>query len=157
MKEIPRMVEGHHDDHQAAPHVHVAPEYVAAKWAVENGAKVAFIDVPVGSSLAPHERGGGGDEDVEEEEDEHAHEEHSVQSPLFHGLFLIGYIIPIVLLAKKIAIPIYYLFKPPIPQPYYWFPYVGLGIVAVSILYSIWLVRRDPGLGDRVGSIVADE
>ena len=56
-----------------------------------------------------------------------------------------------------IAIPIYYLFKPPIPQPYYWFPYVALGIVAVSILYSIWLVRRDPGLGDRVGSIVADE
>ena len=56
-----------------------------------------------------------------------------------------------------IAIPIYYLFKPPIPQPYYWFPYVGLGIVAVSILYSIWLVRRYPGLGDRVGSIIADE
>jgi amino acid transporter len=56
-----------------------------------------------------------------------------------------------------IAIPIYYLFKPPIPQPYFWFPYVGLGIVAVSILYSIWLVRRDPGLGDRVGSIIADE
>jgi amino acid transporter len=56
-----------------------------------------------------------------------------------------------------IAIPIYYLFKPPIPQPYYWFPYVGLGIVAVSILYSVWLVRRDPGLGDRVGSIIADE
>jgi len=27
----------------------------------------------------------------------------------------------------------------------------------VSILYSIWLVRRDPGLGDRVGSIIADE
>jgi len=24
-------------------------------------------------------------------------------------------------------------------------------------LYSIFLVRRDPGLGDRVGSIVADE
>jgi amino acid transporter len=56
-----------------------------------------------------------------------------------------------------IAIPIYYLFKPPIPQPYYWFPYVGLGIVAVSIIYSMWLVRRDPGLGERVGSIVADE
>jgi len=56
-----------------------------------------------------------------------------------------------------IAIPIYYLFKPPIPQPYYWFPYVGLGIVAVSIVYAILLVRRDPGLGDRVGSIVADE
>jgi hypothetical protein len=27
----------------------------------------------------------------------------------------------------------------------------------VAILYAVWLVRRDPGLGDRVGSIVADE
>jgi len=27
----------------------------------------------------------------------------------------------------------------------------------VFILYSIVLVRRDPGLGDRVGSIIADE
>ena len=43
------------------------------------------------------------------------------------------------------------------PQPYDWFPYAALGIVMVSILYAIWLVRRDPGLGDRVGSIVADE
>jgi hypothetical protein len=57
-----------------------------------------------------------------------------------------------------VGIPIYYLFHPsPAIQPYDWFPWVGLGLVAVSILYSIWLVRRDPGLGDRVGSIVADE
>jgi amino acid transporter len=56
-----------------------------------------------------------------------------------------------------IAIPVYYLCKPPQPQPYDWFP-IAAGIIAVlSILYSIWLVRRDPGLGDRVGSIVADE
>jgi hypothetical protein len=34
---------------------------------------------------------------------------------------------------------------------------VGLGLIVMSIVYSIWLVRRDPGLGDRVGSIVADE
>src|SRR5579863_9741342 len=33
-----------------------------------------------------------------------------------------------------IAIPIYYLFKPPQPQPYNWFPWVGVGIVPVSIL-----------------------
>ena len=26
----------------------------------------------------------------------------------------------------------------------------------VSVIYSIWLVRRDPGLGDRFGSIAAD-
>jgi amino acid transporter len=56
-----------------------------------------------------------------------------------------------------IAIPIYYLFKPPQPQPYDWFPWVAVGLIVVFILYSIWLVRRDPGLGDRVGSIVADE
>jgi amino acid transporter len=56
-----------------------------------------------------------------------------------------------------IAIPIYYLFKPGQPDPYDWFPWVALGLIVVSILYSIWLVRRDPGLGDRVGSIIADE
>ena len=56
-----------------------------------------------------------------------------------------------------IAVPIYYLCKPPQPQPYDWFPFAALGVIVVSIIYSIWLVRRDPGLGDRVGSIVADE
>jgi amino acid transporter len=56
-----------------------------------------------------------------------------------------------------IAVPIYYLCKPPQPQPYNWFPYVALGVLIVSILYSVWLVKRDPGLGDRVGSIIADE
>jgi amino acid transporter len=57
-----------------------------------------------------------------------------------------------------VGIPIYYLFNPsPAIQPYDWFPWAGVGIVVVSILYSIWLVRRDPGLGDRVGSIIADE
>jgi amino acid transporter len=56
-----------------------------------------------------------------------------------------------------VGIPIYYLFKPGQPDPYDWFPWVGLGLVVMSVLYSIWLVRRDPGLGDRVGSIVADE
>ena len=29
-----------------------------------------------------------------------------------------------------------------------------MGLIVVFILYSIWLVKRDPGLGDRVGSIV---
>jgi amino acid transporter len=56
-----------------------------------------------------------------------------------------------------VAVPIYYLFKPPQPQPYNWFPWVGVGLIVVFILYSIWLVKRDPSLGDRVGSIVADE
>jgi amino acid transporter len=57
-----------------------------------------------------------------------------------------------------VGIPIYYLFNPSPPiQPYDWFPWVGLGLIVVSVIYAIWLVRRDPGLGDRVGSIVADE
>jgi amino acid transporter len=56
-----------------------------------------------------------------------------------------------------IAIPVYYLCKPGQANPYNWFPYAALVIAVLSILYSIWLVRRDPGLGDRVGSIVADE
>jgi amino acid transporter len=57
-----------------------------------------------------------------------------------------------------VGIPLYYLFHPSEAiQPYDWFPWVGLGLVAVFILYAMWLVRRDPGLGDRVGSIIADE
>jgi amino acid transporter len=56
-----------------------------------------------------------------------------------------------------IAVPVYYLVKPGQSQPYNWFPYAALGVVIVSVLYSMWLVRRDPGLGDRVGSIIADE
>jgi amino acid transporter len=56
-----------------------------------------------------------------------------------------------------IAVPIYYLCKPPQPQPYNWFPYAGLGVIVVAVIYSVLLVRRDPGLGERVGSIVADE
>jgi amino acid transporter len=56
-----------------------------------------------------------------------------------------------------IAVPIYYLCKPPQPQPYDWFPYAALGVIVVSIIYSVWLVRRDSGIGDRVGSIIADE
>jgi amino acid transporter len=87
----------------------------------------------------------------------------NVALPFFYRKFrpaefsIIKHVVLPALGVVAIAIPIYYLFKPPIPQPYFWFPYVGLGIVAVSIVYSIWLVRRDPGLGDRVGSIIADE
>ena len=65
-------------------------------------------------------------------------------------------ILPVLGMAA-IAVPVYYLCKPPQPQPYDWFPFAALGVIVVSILYSVWLVRRDPGIGDRVGSIVADE
>jgi amino acid transporter len=56
-----------------------------------------------------------------------------------------------------IGVPVYYLVKPGQPAPYDWFPYAALGVIAVSVAYAAWLSRRDPGLGERVGSIIADE
>jgi amino acid transporter len=56
-----------------------------------------------------------------------------------------------------IGVPVYYLVKPGQSAPYWWFPYIGLGILVVSVLYALILTRRDPSLGERVGSIVADE
>jgi len=56
-----------------------------------------------------------------------------------------------------IGVPVYYLCKPGQASPYDWFPYAALGVIVVSVVYAVWLSRRDPGLGERVGSIVADE
>jgi amino acid transporter len=56
-----------------------------------------------------------------------------------------------------IGVPVYYLCKPGQAAPYDWFPYAALAIVIIAAVYGFWLNRRDPALGDRVGSIVADE
>ncbi len=56
-----------------------------------------------------------------------------------------------------IAVPVYYLSKPGQSAPYDWFPYAALAAVILSVIYAVALTRRDPALGDRVGSIVADE
>jgi amino acid transporter len=56
-----------------------------------------------------------------------------------------------------IAVPVYYLTKPGQPQPYNWFPWAALAIVVVSAVYAYIANSRDPGLGERAGSIVADE
>ncbi|MEO6822981.1 MAG: APC family permease [Candidatus Nanopelagicales bacterium] len=58
--------------------------------------------------------------------------------------------------AAAIVVPLFYLAEPGQPNPYNWFPYLALGLLIVSILYAVYLNRRDPTLGDRVGSIVAD-
>jgi amino acid transporter len=65
-------------------------------------------------------------------------------------------ILPVLGMAA-IAVPVYYLCKPGQSQPYNWFPYAALGVIVVSVIYATVLVRRDSGLADRVGSIVADE
>jgi amino acid transporter len=56
-----------------------------------------------------------------------------------------------------IAVPVYYLCKPGQATPYSWFPYAALAILVIAVIYSAVLSRRDPGLGERAGSIVADE
>ncbi len=56
-----------------------------------------------------------------------------------------------------IGIPLYYLTKPGQPNPYDWFPYAALVVLVLAVIYAVFLVSRDPGIGDRVGSIVADE
>jgi amino acid transporter len=56
-----------------------------------------------------------------------------------------------------IGVPVYYLVKPGQSAPYDWFPYAALGVIVVSVVYAVVLSRRDPGLGERVGSIIADQ
>ncbi|UXY29114.1 APC family permease [Streptomyces sp. HUAS TT20] len=55
-----------------------------------------------------------------------------------------------------ILVPLYYLAKPGQPAPYSWFPYAALAALLGSVGYATLLVRRDPGLAERVGSVVAD-
>ena len=55
-----------------------------------------------------------------------------------------------------ILVPLYYLAKPGQPAPYNWFPYAALAALLASVGYATLLVRRDPSLAERVGSVVAD-
>jgi amino acid transporter len=56
-----------------------------------------------------------------------------------------------------IGVPVYYLVKPGQSAPYDWFPYAALGIVILAAAYAFVMNRLDPSLGERAGSIVADE
>jgi amino acid transporter len=71
-------------------------------------------------------------------------------NPIKHG------VLPILGFAA-LAVPMYYLVKPGQPAPYDWFPWAALGAIILAIGYATVLAKRDPTLGDRVGSIVADE
>ncbi|MFG2131788.1 APC family permease [Streptomyces sp. NPDC048751] len=55
-----------------------------------------------------------------------------------------------------ILVPLYYLAKPGQPAPYNWFPYAAIAALLAAVGYATLLVRRDPTLAERVGSIVAD-
>jgi len=55
-----------------------------------------------------------------------------------------------------IGFPLWLLIQPGQPVPFNLFPWISLAIIVVAFIYAIILSRRDPTLGDRVGSIVAD-
>jgi amino acid transporter len=56
-----------------------------------------------------------------------------------------------------VGFPLYELAKPGQPAPYNLFPLVSLLMVLFGFAYAIVRTRRDPGLADRIGSIVADD
>jgi amino acid transporter len=59
--------------------------------------------------------------------------------------------------AFAIGFPLYELVKPGQPAPFSRYPWVGLGVVVVALVWAGVVVARDRTLGERVGAIVADE
>src|SRR5437588_1920247 len=55
-----------------------------------------------------------------------------------------------------IGFPLWGLVQPGQAAPFNLFPWIALAVVIVALVYAVILSRRDPTLGDRVGSIVAD-
>lgn len=58
--------------------------------------------------------------------------------------------------AVAIGYPLYELVKPGQPAPFDKYPYIALGVLVVGLIYAGFVYMRDPSLGERVGSIVAD-
>ena len=58
--------------------------------------------------------------------------------------------------AAAIGYPLYELVKPGQPAPFNSYVWIALGIVVVALVWGAFVYSRDPGLGERVGSIVAD-
>jgi amino acid transporter len=55
-----------------------------------------------------------------------------------------------------VGFPLYELAKPGQPAPYNLFPLISLAMVAFGFVYAVIRTRRDPGLAERIGSVVAD-
>lgn len=69
---------------------------------------------------------------------------------------LVKHLILPILGVLAIGFPLWALVQPGQPVPFNYFPYISLAIIVVGLVYAIILSRRDPSLGDRVGSIIAD-
>lgn len=55
-----------------------------------------------------------------------------------------------------IGFPLWALVEPGQEAPFNYFPWIALGIVVLAVIYAVILNWRKPGLGERVGSILAD-
>ncbi|GAC1471896.1 MAG: APC family permease [Ktedonobacteraceae bacterium] len=69
---------------------------------------------------------------------------------------LLRHLILPVLGVLAIGFPLWGLVQPGQPAPFNLFPWISLGIIVVGLVYAVIITRRDPTLGDRVGSIIAD-
>ncbi|MDQ6645433.1 MAG: APC family permease, partial [Chloroflexota bacterium] len=69
---------------------------------------------------------------------------------------LLKHLILPILGVLAIGFPLYALVQPGQSAPFSYFPWIALAIIVVGLVYAIILSRRDPSLGDRVGSIIAD-
>jgi amino acid transporter len=58
--------------------------------------------------------------------------------------------------AVAIGYPLYELVKPGQPAPFNSYVWIALGVLVVALVWGAYVYSRDPKLGERVGSIVAD-
>lgn len=71
-------------------------------------------------------------------------------NPLTH------YVLPVLGVAA-IGYPLYQIIKPGQPAPFNRYPLVALGLFIFALVYAAVLYRRDATLGERIGSVVADQ
>jgi amino acid transporter len=69
---------------------------------------------------------------------------------------LVKHLILPILGVLAIGFPLWGLVQPNQPAPFNLFPWISLAVIVLSVIYAFILSQRDPTLGDRVGSIVAD-
>lgn len=53
--------------------------------------------------------------------------------------------------------PLWALIQPGQAAPYSWFPWVALAIAVFGLVYSIFVVKKDATIGERIGAILADD
>ncbi len=73
-----------------------------------------------------------------------------------HRFSPLRHIVVPVIGAATLIVPFVELFKPGQPAPYDWFPYAGLGTLAVAALIAYLTIRRNPSAGSGEGTAFAE-